>query len=104
MGLAATNVDGYVDVESATQSDHLELLPGKEYQLSFTSAGAFVLDLQMLSANGTKWSDVYDRPVGGTKVTINSASGNQEVIVSAGSYRMDVDTFNSTIRMSRKAL
>lgn len=33
-------------------SDHIELLPGKEYKISFTSAGAFALDLQEMLGDG----------------------------------------------------
>lgn len=96
MALAATNSDGYVVVSSATQSDHISLVPGRSYMLSFSSAGAFVLDLQVLAGDGASWDDVYD---GTTQVTIDSSSGVQNTVVVAGTYRMDVGTYNNPITM-----
>lgn len=96
MALAATNSNGYVTVSSATQSDHLNLVPGRSYLLSFTSAGAFAIDLQVLSGDGTSWDDVYD---GTTQVTIDSTTGVQNKVVFAGQYRMDVNTYNNPITM-----
>lgn len=99
MAQAATNAYGYVTVSSATQSDHLNLVPGRSYLLSFTSAGAFALDLQVLAGDGVIFDDVYD---GDTKVTIDSSTGVQNKVVVAGSYRMDVNTYNNPITMWAK--
>ena len=96
MALSATNSDGYVVVSSATQSDHINLVPGRSYLLSFSSAGAFALDLQVMAGDGSSWDDAYD---GTTKVTIDSTTGVQNKVVVAGSYRMDVDTYNNPITM-----
>lgn len=85
-------------VSSATQSEALDLAPGRDYVLSFTSAGAFALDLQVLAGDGTSWDDVYDGT--NTQVTIDSSSGKQNVVVRGGqSYRMDVNTYNNPITM-----
>ena len=96
MALAATNSGGYVVVSSATRSDHINLVPGRRYMLSFSSAGAFALDLQVLAGDGSSWDDVYD---GTTQVTIDSSTGVQNTIVYAGIYRMDVNTYNNPITM-----
>jgi hypothetical protein len=73
----------------------ITLIPG-EFILQFSSAGAFVLDVQV--GDGTTFSDLYYDS--STKVTIDSSSGPQHVKVPGGmSYRMDVGTYNSAITM-----
>ena len=85
-------------VSSATQSEALDLATGRDSVLSFTSEGAFALDLQVLAGDGTSWDDVYDGT--NTQVTIDSSSGKQNVVVRGGqSYRMDVNTYNNPITM-----
>lgn len=86
-----------VTVGSATQSNAIHLDVGHTYVLSFTSAGAFSVDLQVLAVDGVTWDDVYDGT--NTQVTIVSSSGVQNVVVVAGSYRMDVNTYNNPITM-----
>ena len=93
MALSATNP---VTVSSQTASDHLAL-PLGEYVLEFASAGAFALDLQ--SASGSAFSDVYSDPT--TKVTIDSSTGPLTVVVVGGrNYRMNVTTYNNPITMT----
>ena len=88
---------GYsVTVSSQTQSDHISLPAGQKYALTFSSAGAFALDLQRMDGNGG-WDDVHDGT--GTQVTIDSTTGRQSVVVIAGRYRMDVNTYNNPITM-----
>lgn len=99
MGLASTNSKGYVTVESATQSDHLEIpshIYGGRYTLQAKSDGAFVLDIQM--GDGTDFDDMYYDAT--TKVTLDS-TGNTSVSVPGGRcYRMDVDTYNNPITLT----
>lgn len=101
MALASTNNERYVTVGSATTSDHITLTPrqgGGSYILSCTSAGAFALDIQVSNDAGVNFVDAYMDAT--TKATINTATPTaQHFIVPAGSYRMDVDTYNSTITM-----
>lgn len=100
MALATTNKEYYVTVSSATQSDHISLPPrqGGGYVLTFTSAGAFALDLQHSADGGSNWADVYD--INNNKITINTATPTfQAICVCAGQYRMDVDTYNNPITM-----
>lgn len=100
MALAATSPNS-VTVSSATQSDHIHLPPGHDYVLSFTSAGAFVLDVQIMAGDGSSFDDVYDGT--NTKVAIDSSTGVQNVVVRGGqSYRMDVTTYNNPITMWAK--
>lgn len=91
-------VSGYsVTVSAQTQSDHIALPAGAEYCLTFSSAGAFALDLQRLAGDGSSWDDLhYDAT---TQVTIDSTTGPQSVVVVAGKYRMDVTTYNNPITM-----
>jgi len=96
MALSATNIDGKAVATATGGSEHLTLVPGRSYLLSFSSAGAFVLDLQVLAGDGASWDDVYD---GTTQVTIDSSSGVQNTVVVAGTYRMDVGTYNNPITM-----
>lgn len=89
---------GYsVTVSAQTQSDHIALPAGHEYCLTFSSAGAFALDLQRLASDGSSWDDVHD--ASSTQVTIDSTTGRQSIVVSAGKYRMDVNTYNNPITM-----
>lgn len=83
-------------VATATGASPVMLLPAGEYILQFTSAGAFVLDVQV--GDGASFADLfYDSA---TKVTIDSSAGPQHVRVSGGaSYRMDVGTYNNPITM-----
>jgi hypothetical protein len=101
MALSATNSDGKVTVSSQTASDHISLVPGREYALSFSSAGAFALDLQMMAGDGASWDDVYDVT---DKVSIDSTTGKQNVRVPAGNYRMNVTTYNNPITMWAREL
>lgn len=99
MALASTNGYSYVTVSSATQSDHISLQPGRTYVLHFSSAGAFVLDIQV--GDGTNFSDLFNQL--GVKVTIDSSTGEQNVQVAGGQcYRMDVDTYNNPITMTAR--
>lgn len=99
MALASTNGLGYVTVSSATTSDHISLPPGRDYVLTFTSAGAFVLDLEI--GDGTNWSDAFDAL--GAKTTIDSSTGPQHKVVPGGQkYRMSVDTYNNPITMTAR--
>lgn len=99
MGLASTNAQGFVTVNSATQSDHISLPSGKEYVLEFTSEGAFALDVQV-SGNGTDFKDLYDSS---GKVTIDTtATAQQHTRVPGGKYRMDVDTYANPITMTAR--
>jgi hypothetical protein len=84
-------------VATATGASPVITLPGGEFVLRFTSAGAFVLDVQ--EGDGTNFADMfYDST---TKVTIDSSSGPRSVKVPGGqSYRMDVGTYNSEITMT----
>lgn len=94
MAVAATSPHGYVVATGTGESESMSLRPGVDFVLSFSSSGAFVLDLQI----GPEWADAYD--TSGNKVAIDSASGEQQVRVSGGQqYRMSVDTFNNDITM-----
>jgi hypothetical protein len=101
MALSSTQQNFYVTVSSATQSDHLSLPPnasGARWVLTFTSAGAFALDVQYSNDGGTTWTDLYD--INNNKVTINTATPTYQALdVGAGQYRMDVDTYNNPITM-----
>ena len=89
-----------VTVSSQTQSEPLNIdLAGKRWMLSFSSSGAFALDLQILAGDGESWDDVYE---GTTQVTIDSTTGRQNVVVTSGIYRMDVNTYNNPITMWAK--
>lgn len=99
MAIAATSIDGYVVASGTGATSHIVLVPGRQYMLSFSSSGAFVVDVQMLAGDGASWDDVYD---GTTKVTIDSSSGVQNKVVVAGTYRMNVSTYNSAITMWAK--
>lgn len=80
----------------------MTLLPGKWYKLSFVSAATFSLDLQELSGDGTTWVDSYRDA---TQVVINPAvAGPRNVIVCAGSYRMDVNSLTQPITMTAKEI
>jgi len=96
MALAATHINSYVTVSSATTSDHLTLSPDHEYKLSFTSAGAFVVALQELAGDGSTWVAVHDCD---GAVIIDSTTGRQTVIVVSGQYRIDATTYNDPITM-----
>lgn len=98
MALSDNNADRYVTVSSATQSDHIKLVPGREYVLEFTSAGAFALDVQT-SGDGSNFKDLYDTS---GKITIDTtAAAAMHVRVPGGlCYRMDVDTYNNPITMT----
>lgn len=101
MGQSATNSSGSVTVSSATTSDHISLVPGREYAISASSAGAFAFDLQIMAGDGVSWDDVYDAS---GKVTIDSTTGKQNVRVPAGNYRMNVTTYNNPITMWAREL
>ena len=89
-----------VTVSSQTQSEPLNIdLAGKRWMLSFSSDGAFAIDLQVRAGDGVSWDDVYE---GTTQVTIDSTTGRQNVVVTSGIYRMDVNTYNSPITMWAK--
>lgn len=94
--MALSETPGRVTATSTGASDHISLVPGREYVLSFTSAGAFVVDLQRLAGDGASLDDVFDET---GKITIDSSSGKQNVIVPAGKYSMNVTTYNSPITM-----
>jgi hypothetical protein len=84
-------------VATATGASPVITLATGEYILQFSSAGAFVLDVQV--GDGTTFADLYYDAT--TKVTIDSSTGPQHVIVPGGmSYRMDVGTYNSPITMT----
>jgi hypothetical protein len=84
-------------VATETGASPVITLPGGEFVLRFTSADAFVLDVQ--EGDGTSFADMfYDAT---TKVTIDSSSGPRSVKVPGRqSYRMDVGTYNSAITMT----
>jgi len=75
MGQSSTNSSGSVTVSSATTSDHISLVPGREYAISASSAGAFAFDLQIMAGDGVSWDDVYDAS---GKVTIDSTDRKAE--------------------------
>jgi len=95
MALSPTNSSGSVTQSATGASDHISLVPGREYALSFSSAGAFVV------GDGSSWDDVYDSA---GKVTIDSSTGKQNVRVPAGAYRMNVATYNNPITMWAREL
>lgn len=98
MGLATTNADAYVVATATGESDYISLRAGTDFVLSFRSAGAFVLDVQV--GDGTDFADVYD---GSTKQEIDSSSDQQDVRVAGGQkYRMDVGTYNNPITMTAR--
>jgi hypothetical protein len=67
-----------------------------DYVLKFSSAGAFALDV-LVGADGDMSDLHYDAS---TKVSINNSTGPRTVLVPGGlDYGMDVDTFNSAIKM-----
>ena len=86
-------------IATATGASDAISLPAGEFVLQFTSAGAFVLDVQV--GDGTNYSDLYYDAT--TKVTIDSSTGPQSVAVVGGMvYRMDVGTYNSAITMTAR--
>lgn len=98
MAQSSTQAQMYVTVGSATQSDYLALPPGSEWKLQFTCGAAFVLDVQE-SGSSLNFADAYYDAT--NKVTIDSSTGPQSVVVVGGqNYRMDVSTYNSTITMT----
>lgn len=101
MALSATNSSGSVTQSATGASDHLSLVPGREYALSFSSAGAFVVDVQVMAGDGASWDDVYDSS---GKATIDSSTGKQNLRVPAGIYRMNVTTYNNPITMWAREL
>ncbi len=101
MALSPTNSSGSVTRSATGESDHISLVPGREYALSFSSAGAFVVDVQIMAGDGSSWDDVYDAA---GKVTIDSSTGKQNVRVPAGAYRMNVTTYNNPITMWAREL
>ena len=96
MALSALNGVSQVIATGTGASSHIVLPEDFEYLISFSSAGAFVVDLQVESGLSGKWDDVYS---GDTQVTIDSSTGKQNTVVVAGNYRMDVTTYNSPITM-----
>ena len=80
-------------------SPHITLPPrrgGGRYILAVRSSGAFVADLQRAN-DGSDFTDVYEQ---NTKVTINTGTPTaQDFEVPAGSYRLNVTTYNSAITM-----
>lgn len=96
MGLATANAESYVIATGTGQSDYISLRPGTDFVLSFRSAGAFVLDVQV----GGDSADAYDSS---GKIAIDSSSGQQDVRVSGGQkYLMDVGTYNNPITMTAR--
>lgn len=86
-----------VTVESATQSDHLQLPANGEWVLSLSSAGAFEVDIQEGGADGSSFADMYYDET--NKVTL-VGTGPRSVRVPGGQcYRMDVTTYNNPITM-----
>lgn len=98
MGLATTNADAYVVATGTGASDYISLRSGVDFVLSFRSAGAFVLDVQI--GDGTTFKDIYE---GTTKQEIDSSTGQQDIRVTGGQkYRMDVGTYNNPITMTAR--
>lgn len=101
MAQSATNSSGSVTISATGTSDHISLVPGREYAISASSAGAFAFDLQIMAGDGVSWDDVYDAS---GKVTIDSTTGKQNVRVPAGNYRMNVTTYNNPITLWAREL
>lgn len=97
MAISTANSQGQATATGTGFSPHIVLPEDDEYLFTFASAGAFVIDIQMLAGDNATWNDAYDQS--NTKVTINSASGRQNFVGVAGAYRMNVTTYNNPITM-----
>jgi len=94
MALSPQNDIGQVTRSATGASDHLELSEGSDWKLTFVATGAYALDLQEMTGSGT-FIDSYE---GATKVVVAN-TGRQAVVVTPGSYRMNVTTYNNPITM-----
>jgi hypothetical protein len=93
-----SNIDRRVVASATGASGSLELPAGREYHISFTSAGAFALTLQQLAGDRTTWRDAYR---GSDKASVDSTSTTTplDFVVGGGTYRMNVSTYNNPITM-----
>ena len=81
-------------------SSALNLPNDGEYVLTFESAGAFALDVQVDKASDGTFTDLYFDS--SNQATIDTtASAPRDIVVQGGmQYRMSVDTYNNDITMS----
>jgi hypothetical protein len=97
MAQSDENSLGQTTATATGASPHIVLPEDYEYLITFSSAGAFVLDVQVQTGDPTKWDDLYDQ--NDVKLTIDSSTGKQNFVTKAGNIRMDVDTYNNPITM-----